>query len=272
MSAACWRFGQSKALIGTVILIFIVAAGETAFGTVRNSEDTTNSAYSANDDPPVVLLAQSLREWGKDFDRRGMRGGAKPMRPRILEDFRSIALQISAGDYESAKSALEIVEKTTLRKHERIALLSAYGFLLFKEKNYKLALEHYRKALKIDGFLSQFKGATRHTVYVLEQRTANPVSATVEEKERAKKSVEIASRQKPRMRFHPGKAANGLVVVGFSITETGATEDIYVLYALPPGIVERSAVKAISRAKYDPVLIDGKAVRVEDMVLLISFE
>lgn len=64
----------------------------------------------------------------------------------------------------------------------------------------------------------------------------------------------------------------GHVDVQFDVAATGATENVVAIAANPPKIFDRSAVQAVKRWKYSPVMIDGEAQRYEGMVQRIVFE
>lgn len=270
MSAGCFQSSQPKALIGVMFLIFVVATGDTAFSADNKLEDTANWG-SANDDQPLVLLAQSLNEWGNNADRRPTGHRNLAMRDEAFENFQAIALQIWSGEFDSAKSALENMGKTKLRRYEKIAFHSAYGYLFYQQGNYERSVESYKRALKKAKSLNSFKSAARHIVYVLKKRLKNAITLTDYERMRADEALAQAVQQSPLVRYFGSTGNKGMVVVGFSITEEGKIEDVVVLYSLPPNLNERWAIKAIRRVKYDPVLIEGKPVRVENMALKFSF-
>jgi protein TonB len=63
---------------------------------------------------------------------------------------------------------------------------------------------------------------------------------------------------------YPREAANsgteGWVKVAFTITETGAVKEPRVVAAQPPRIFDREAIRAISRWKFKPRVVDGVPV------------
>lgn len=52
----------------------------------------------------------------------------------------------------------------------------------------------------------------------------------------------------------------GYAVVGFSVNELGQVFDAFIIESEPQGVFERSALKAISKFKYKPKMVNGKAV------------
>ena len=63
----------------------------------------------------------------------------------------------------------------------------------------------------------------------------------------------------------------GYVILRFTVTETGAVADPEVVRADPPGVFERSALRAVRRWKYQPQVRNGKAARVAAMAK-VNFE
>lgn len=75
---------------------------------------------------------------------------------------------------------------------------------------------------------------------------------------------------------YPSRAAKngieGYVVLSFTITDTGATADATVLEAYPSGVFNRSALKAVSKFKYKPKVVDGQAQPVYDVQHRLTYE
>ncbi len=78
--------------------------------------------------------------------------------------------------------------------------------------------------------------------------------------------VEISTNLVPLVRIpprYPMRAASrkieGWVKVEFTITKSGTVKDPKVVAAQPPNIFNRAALKAISRWKFKPKIVDGKA-------------
>jgi periplasmic protein TonB len=65
------------------------------------------------------------------------------------------------------------------------------------------------------------------------------------------------------------KKIEGSVELGYIVTAKGAVSDVKVLDSNPTGIFEKSAVKAVERLRYQPVMDGGKATAVSTKVLLI---
>ena len=60
----------------------------------------------------------------------------------------------------------------------------------------------------------------------------------------------------------------GWVRVSFLVTETGSVEDIVLLESEPEGIFDRAAIRAVSKWKFKPRIVDGQpvAARAEQVV------
>lgn len=55
----------------------------------------------------------------------------------------------------------------------------------------------------------------------------------------------------------------GYAIVGFSVSASGLVTDPFIIESEPNTIFDRSALKAISKFKYKPRLIDGRAVKTD---------
>ena len=70
----------------------------------------------------------------------------------------------------------------------------------------------------------------------------------------------------------PRKAAmrgiEGYVIVRFTVSKTGATKDISIVEAVPAKIFNKAARRAISKWRYRPQVIDGKAIETKQSVRL----
>lgn len=64
---------------------------------------------------------------------------------------------------------------------------------------------------------------------------------------------------------------SGWVKLSFSIDETGAVTDVAVLQAEPRGVFDREAARALRRWKYQPQVIDGKAIRQTNLQVVLDF-
>ena len=64
----------------------------------------------------------------------------------------------------------------------------------------------------------------------------------------------------------------GWVELAFTITTTGATENIRVVAEEPPGVFSRAAMKAVRKWKYKPQVIDGKVQPRPDVRVMLKFE
>ncbi len=67
------------------------------------------------------------------------------------------------------------------------------------------------------------------------------------------------------------RGLEGYVIVEFTVTQTGATKDVFVVESTS-SLFERAAVEAAYKFKYKPRVIDGVAVEVPGVQNKISFE
>lgn len=86
-------------------------------------------------------------------------------------------------------------------------------------------------------------------------------------------------RATPLVRFPPEypprpaeKGQEGWVLVEFTITHTGEVEDLVVVDAEPKKVFNRSVLRALKRWKYQPKIVNGKAVPQYNMREIIRFE
>ena len=68
------------------------------------------------------------------------------------------------------------------------------------------------------------------------------------------------------------RGIEGYVVVEFLVTKLGTVENVVVIEANPPGYFERAAIKAASRFKYKPKVINGEPVDVAGVRNKITFQ
>lgn len=68
------------------------------------------------------------------------------------------------------------------------------------------------------------------------------------------------------------RGIEGYVIVEFTVTKLGTVEDVRVVEANPPGYFERAAVKAASKFKYKPKVINGEPVDVAGVRNQITFK
>ena len=63
---------------------------------------------------------------------------------------------------------------------------------------------------------------------------------------------------------YPYKAAQrgieGWVRVEFDVTATGSVENVEVLESDPPGVFDKAAIRAVSRWRFKPRMVNGEAV------------
>lgn len=57
----------------------------------------------------------------------------------------------------------------------------------------------------------------------------------------------------------------GYVVVRFTVTESGAVEDIVIDESEPPGVFNEEALRSAGRLRFEPRIVVGEPVRVEDV-------
>ncbi|MGF1509918.1 MAG: TonB family protein [Myxococcota bacterium] len=83
----------------------------------------------------------------------------------------------------------------------------------------------------------------------------------------------------PKFRARPvypvGAAQRGIegyVTIKFTITPRGTVDDMQVLDSQPPGQFDRAALKALSRWRYDPKLVDGTPVARPNQRVTLKFE
>jgi len=67
------------------------------------------------------------------------------------------------------------------------------------------------------------------------------------------------------------RGIEGWVIVEFTVTANGSVRNPFVLEAKPAKIFDRAALKAVSRFKYKPRVIDGEAVEVGGVQNKITF-
>lgn len=64
----------------------------------------------------------------------------------------------------------------------------------------------------------------------------------------------------------------GKVVLSFTIDGSGRTQDIKVVQANPEGIFEQEAIRALTKWKYQPQVVDGKGVAQPGQTVSIEFK
>ncbi|NJK88771.1 MAG: energy transducer TonB [Myxococcales bacterium] len=68
------------------------------------------------------------------------------------------------------------------------------------------------------------------------------------------------------------RGIEGYVTIEFTIGPSGSVEDMKVLDSQPPGQFDRAALKALSRWRYDPKLVDGRPVSRPGQRVTLKFE
>ena len=64
----------------------------------------------------------------------------------------------------------------------------------------------------------------------------------------------------------------GYVNVRFDITKTGATANVEVIDAMPEGVFDKAAIKAVKRWKYTPPMQEGEPIEFYGMAKRVVFE
>lgn len=65
---------------------------------------------------------------------------------------------------------------------------------------------------------------------------------------------------------------SGWVRLNFSIDESGSVMDVSVVAAEPKNIFEREAIRALRRWKYQPQLVEGKAIKQTNLQVQLDFQ
>lgn len=68
------------------------------------------------------------------------------------------------------------------------------------------------------------------------------------------------------------RGIEGYVIISLTVTADGQVADPYVMEAEPAGVFNRAALKAISKFKYKPRVVDGKALPVSNVRYKMTFE
>ncbi len=83
----------------------------------------------------------------------------------------------------------------------------------------------------------------------------------------------------PLVRINPeyparalSRGVEGWVTVQFTITETGSVTDAIVVDAMPKGLFEEAALKAIVRWRYNPKVEDGQPVSRKGIQTMLRFQ
>ena len=75
---------------------------------------------------------------------------------------------------------------------------------------------------------------------------------------------------------YPTRAASrgieGWCQVAFTVTETGGVRDVVVVDAEPQGIFDSSSIRAAERFKFQPRVVDGKAVEVPNVQYVFRYQ
>lgn len=68
------------------------------------------------------------------------------------------------------------------------------------------------------------------------------------------------------------RGVEGYVIVEFTVTKNGTTKDLFVVESKPSGMFDRAALKAASKFKYKPRVVDGQPIEVPGVQNKISFK
>ncbi len=64
----------------------------------------------------------------------------------------------------------------------------------------------------------------------------------------------------------------GYVVVKFTVTDSGVVQDIVIDESEPPGVFNEEALRAAGRLRFDPRIVAGQPVRVEDVLFRFDWK
>ena len=67
------------------------------------------------------------------------------------------------------------------------------------------------------------------------------------------------------------RGIEGCVMLKFTVTKVGSTKDPMVEWAVPPGIFDRAAIKAVRKWLYDTPSYNGVSVKVNNVQVKVSF-
>ncbi|HVC02151.1 MAG TPA: energy transducer TonB [Steroidobacteraceae bacterium] len=170
---------------------------------------------------------------------------------------------------EAARQRVQFVRRQAEADAQRLAdLAAAQGAALARERAATLA----KSAAAAATAARSAQLARAHLAARALARTPvkAPVSAAA-----AAQPVALASRLKLVRNFQPrypaaalDEGVGGSIVVRFTVDPRGRTRGIRVVKSTPPGVFDRSAVDAVERWRYAPVLIGGKAVAVPTDILI----
>lgn len=103
---------------------------------------------------------------------------------------------------------------------------------------------------------------------VIDTSTSHTIDNTISDR-----SATPLVRVEPR---YPVDAARdgitGWVRLGFSIDESGSVTDVSVIQSEPRSIFDREAIRALRRWKYQPQIIDGKAIKQTNLQVQLDFQ
>jgi TonB family protein len=85
-----------------------------------------------------------------------------------------------------------------------------------------------------------------------------------------KKPLKVGTPLYPRDAYRLGY--EGWVVLRFDISKSGEPQNIKVIDGSPKGYFEKAASIAMSKSKYDPVVINGNVTRVNGMLRYMTWE
>ncbi len=68
------------------------------------------------------------------------------------------------------------------------------------------------------------------------------------------------------------RGIEGHVLLEFTVTKTGSVQDAKVIESFPPGIFDRAAIRAASKFRYEPKVVDGERQDVPGVRNLFMFK
>lgn len=129
----------------------------------------------------------------------------------------------------------------------------------------------------VDGSPVRVEGAQHRIVFSIEEEpneSESPYRTEIGDggSEDAREYLPIVKVAPQYPREAARKGIEGYVVVRFAVTEKGAVEDPVVVHSNPKGVFDSAATKAILKFKYQPRVVDGEPIRVDDVMNKFTFE
>lgn len=194
------------------------------------------------------------------------------MSPSLNTALHEIEKKLEIGGYDDAILALSELGKGDLLSFDR-AMLSYYrGHVRARIDELLVAAAEYRLALKEeasspDHFIADVDDAL--TVLGVEPTLVQGHPAIVRKAALYLPINRIAPIY-PHRAFTRG--IEGSATLTFSISEKGEVQDVRVIKSDPRGYFERSAISAVKRRKYEPVLACGRPIKVLGLTNTIDYK